>query len=251
VDFVDIKATTNKTRIKSKNKKIMDVPLEIIDNPLAKQRINAVIQYPGLVTGTGINHEATVEGEFKLGMHFDYTYGMPIIYGSSVKGLLRSAFPETTPENELRKSKIEYIQFCLGQGFKNINVDKLRDCIFEGIKDNNNLPIYERDIFFDAVIINSNKNGKKDKKGKILAPDSITPHKEPLKNPIPITFLKIASGVTVEFRFDLKDSTVEGIKVSAERKEDLFQQILCDFGIGAKTNVGYGQLNVCLRKENE
>ena len=102
------------------------------------------------------------------------------------------------------------------------------------------LSIYKRDIFFDAVIT---KPCKKDTGYRILESDSITPHGDNLlKNPIPITFMKIASGVTLEFRFDLKDYIVGNrVVVSAEKKQQLFRRILKDFGIGAKTNVGYGQ----------
>jgi CRISPR-associated protein Cmr6 len=239
----------DKNLIKSKNKKILDAPLEVVSNILAKQHIQTVIQYPGLVTGVGINHEASVEGEFKLGMHFDYTYGMPVIYGSTVKGLLRSVFPEEKEKQKIRDCKIKQIRKYLGVGYENFDVYILKQQIFDGIKGKEKMTvdgkekeriiyfsIYERDTFFDAVIIKPNK------KGKILDSDSITSHTEgPLKNPNPITFLKIASGVTLEFRFDLKDSFMEDIKVSAEQKLDLFKQILLDFGIGAKTNVGYGQ----------
>ena len=98
--------------------------------------------------------------------------------------------------------------------------------------------IYERDIFFDAVLV------KADKKGRILCPDSITPHLQgPLKNPIPITFLKIAPGCKLEFRFKLHNSDFGGGKTfTAAQKKTLFKEILTTVGIGAKTNVGYGQL---------
>ena len=63
-------------------------------NELANATIQMTVDYPGLITGTGITHETKIQGEFKLGMHFDYTYGMPVIYGSTVKGVLRSYFKE-------------------------------------------------------------------------------------------------------------------------------------------------------------
>ena len=236
--------------VKAKNTKITKAKLTVIENPCAKQKIKTIVQYPGLVTGIGINHEASIQEEFKLGLHFDYTYGMPVIYGSSVKGLLRSAFPVREKETEIdklvkiRNAKTSIIKNYLGKGFENIDVDKLRAHIFDGIKnikEDNTIEyfsIYERDVFFDAVIIKPNK------KNMILASDSITPHKNnPLQEPVPITFLKIASGCTLEFRFDLKTSTIDGIEVSAACKLALFKNILRDFGIGAKTNVGYGQLN--------
>ena len=78
-------------------------------------RFSLTIQYPGLVTGIGINHEAKIEGEFKLGVHFDWTYGMPVVYGSSVKGVLRAWFKEFYKPNETQPS-----------------VDDAFDSIFEG-----------------------------------------------------------------------------------------------------------------------
>lgn len=165
------------------------------------------ISYPGLVTGIGIPHEVKIEGGFKLGVHFDYTRGMPVIYGSSVKGVLREYF----------------------RHFKNSEL--LWKDIFEGSGKN----MYARDIFYDAVLV------APDRQGRILCSDSITPHKNPLKNPIPITFLKIAPGCKVQFRFKLFDSIVDGVRFSKEEKLDLFKKILLTVGIGAKTNVGYGQ----------
>jgi len=98
--------------------------------------------------------------------------------------------------------------------------------------------IYDRDIFFDAVIAQAEKKGN----GRILCSDSITPHggdnhDNPLKNPTPITFLKIASGCKLKFRFKLAGSEEE-----KELKRKLFKEILTTVGVGAKTNVGYGQL---------
>ena len=178
------------------------------------------VLYPGLVTGIGINHEASIEGEFKLGLHFDWTYGMPVIYGSSVKGVLRSFFEEFYMPKD-------------GQPDKK---DAFND-IFEGV----NKSIYDRDIFFDAVIV------KADRHGRILCSDSITPHtKGPLSNPNPISFMKIAPGCRIEFRFKLVDTRIEKhgkvVELKAQDKYKLFKAILTTVGIGAKTNVGYGQL---------
>jgi CRISPR-associated protein Cmr6 len=63
-----------------------------------------------------------------------------------------------------------------------------------------------------------------------------------LKNPIPITFLKVLPDVEFSFNFILQDhQKIDEKLVSIKRKIALFKQILLDFGIGAKTNVGYGQ----------
>ena len=144
---------------------------------------------------------------------------MPVVYGSSVKGVLRSYFKEFYVPKDNQPTEEEAF-----------------NDIFEG----SGKSIYDRDIFFDAVIV------KADKKGRILCSDSITPHKDPLKNPIPITFMKIAPGCTIEFRFKLVDTkiTKDGKEyvLKAEEKEKLFKEILTTVGVGAKTNVGYGQL---------
>ena len=71
----------------------------------------------------------------------------------------------------------------------------------------------------------------------------MTPHKgEVLKNPIPIKFMKILPEVAIRFQFKLEDCTINGITISALQKNELFRLILKRFGIGAKTNVGFGRL---------
>ena len=191
--------------------------LYVIEKPMdTNDAFQLEIVYPGLVTGIGINHEATIEGEFKLGVHFDWTYGMPVVYGSSVKGVLRSYFKEFYTPKE-------------GQP----TVEDAIEDIFNGGKKS----IYQRDVFFDAVIVGT------DSKGRILCFDSIPPHDDnPLKNPTPLGFLKIASGCKLQFRFKLVDSVVDGKPFKKEDKIKLFKEILTTVGIGAKTNVGYGQL---------
>ena len=207
--------------------------------------------YPGLVTGIGINHEAKIEGEFKLGVHFDWTYGMPVIYGSSVKGVLRSALIAKTEKGKIVEYDDYFLKQATGKEWSQEEMEILVNDIFNGksfvkevendgkkIREYQNKSIYERDIFFDAVVKTP------DKKGRILCSDSITPHGEnPLKNPTPLTFLKIAPGCTIEFRFKLTDSDFGGDKkLTAAQKKTLFEDILKTVGIGAKTNVGYGQL---------
>lgn len=201
------------------NKRIKSSALVEIKNPACENVFSATILYPGLVTGTGLVHDSkNIEGGYNLGLHFDYTWGMPVIYGSSVKGVLRQYFEE----------------FCLEEVKKEQEGDVKLLCkaIFEG----GGRSIYERDIFFDAVIM-------KGYNGCILDDDSITPHTDgPLKDPVPITMLKIAPGCKIEFRFRLHNSVINGNTYTAEFKEKLFKKILGAVGVGAKTNVGYGQL---------
>lgn len=200
-------------------------------------RIALIVQYPGLVSGVGIDHEAKITGEFKLGVHFDWTHGMPVVYGSSVKGVLRNAFISKVEKGKIIEYDDYFLKEVTDREWDQEEIKTLFDAIFEGKDENgNNLSIYNRDIFFDAVIV------KPDSKGRILCSDSITPHGDnPLKNPVPITFLKIAPECEMEFRFSLKKNCE---LLSIDKKKELFKRILTTVGIGAKTNVGYGQLSL-------
>ena len=59
----------------------------------------------------------------------------------------------------------------------------------------------------------------------------------------PVMFMKILPQVEFNFNFKLFDSKVLS-KLIAEKKKQLFKHILLDIGIGAKTNVGYGQFDI-------
>ena len=175
---------------------------------LGNTKFELTTTYPGLLLGSGYLHELpSVKSQAILGFDFDYTSGLPIIRGSSIKGTLRSAF-----------SHKEYLKSLLK---KNVDIKKLEEEIFEG-----------DDIFFDSYIVKSN--------GKILSDDYITPHKDLLKDPIPLRFIKISPEVTFRFEFELYDSS----DLSKEKKCELFKDIILDLGLGAKTNVGYGKFKM-------
>jgi CRISPR-associated protein Cmr6 len=224
--------------LESKNKKIFET---VLNNSypicLGTHQIKLTTIYPGLFLGSGYAHESGVLGELKLGFFFDYATGLPILPGSSVKGILRAAFEKATkqynPENKKHKAS-EYIQELLkvidNKEWLLGEVYNLEQIIFEGEK---NSSVYNRDIFFDAHPIG------KAIAGKFLANDYITPHDKPLKNPIPLQFLKILPNVQFQFNFKLTDNGL-----NADIKKELFKQILLDLGIGAKTNVGYGQFEL-------
>jgi len=144
-------------------------------------------------------------------------------------------------------------------------IDFLEREIFDGEKperDENGIPkkkdskivykqncIYERDIFFDGYIVSTNhpvinRSAYQNPK-PFIGDDYITPHQNrkkpemsPFTNPIPLMFLKILPEVTIQFQFDVKNGLL-----TKEQKEELFRRLLLDFGIGAKTNVGYGQFD--------
>lgn len=242
------------SKIARMNSKIKSSSLVRIANPMADYHFQERIAYPGLVTGTGIIHDSKkLAGGYNLGMHFDYTFGMPNVYGSSVKGVLRDYF---------KQARVKKVQsngtetFCYDDDLfapiaqRGIDIDELFEDIFngrmlkkdaEGKLDYVNKSIYKRDIFYDAVIVTAYRD--RNRMEHVVDDDSITPHKEgPLKDPVPITMLKIAAGCVLEFRFHLNDFTSCGGKTfKADEKLTLFKQILEIVGVGAKTNVGYGQ----------
>jgi CRISPR-associated protein Cmr6 len=218
------------------------------------------INYPGLLIGSGYVHEIGAIGELKLGLQLDYTTGLPFIAGSSVKGKLRSLFPQFKYKEEEKwniddiekagkktKAKAKFIGHLLGLDLVETElfyfVHELEMQIFEGLdveaskdsKQNKYLSMYERDLFNDAYPIKGGRNNK------LFDLDTITPHGGiySLKNPTPLLFLKIAPSVIYEFSFSLKAPSFKNI--DGNRKLNLFRCLLLEFGIGAKTNVGYGQ----------
>lgn len=189
--------------------------------------------YPGLLCGVGYHHEINkpadekgkkgkkVEGDkeddapevYNLGMYFDYTSGLPVIPGSSIKGMLRSAIEEWDFLADYKPNN-------------GVTREEIIKTVFEG----EGLSIYDRDIFLDAIPIRVDN--------KLFGEDYITHHPNPLQNPNPVRFLRVNPGVTYQFRFILRNND-NGLK--ADFKENLFKAIICTFGLGAKTNVGYGQ----------
>ncbi len=200
--------------------------------------------YPGLLIGIGYEHpefkseEKKVnkeKGDFQLGFYFDYTTGMPVIPGSTVKGILKSVFPKQIPKN-VKEDEKKMIETINSEKLNYINglLQLLHKSLL--LTETNWEKLFEKgNIFFDAYISEIPSDGK------VFAEDYITPHTQgPFKNPIPIRFLKIVPGVTFTFQFKLVETKFEDITIVPEDKCKLFKKILLDFGIGAKRNVGYG-----------
>ena len=197
--------------------------------------------YPGLLIGTGNAHDYNEKGCLKQGFSFDYVTGLPYIPGSSLKGMLRSCFPENDKEQKNKEEHKKYIKALLNI---NVDVDKLRDDIFGSSKTGMG---GGKDIFLGAYPAAEN-NGKTlletdyitaINPDKYSAPDSYKKFKEP--NPIQI--IKVKPNVKFCFSFILQDSDIGGIKVSAADKLKLFESLILDMGIGAKTNTGFGKFS--------
>lgn len=233
-------------------------PLPFTDEDKGYQTIVLCTTYPGLLMGLGYPHGlGTDEGEkneaIKLGFSLDYTTGLPIIPGSTVKGTLRSFF-------KLEEAKGFIAEFV---GIPKNQVESLEGEIFEGLDSSTEgcetpesaleptpkpmpkpMPVWKRDVFFDAMPVAADN-----RKQQLLSLENITPHRKQgndipaklsqkgLKDPQPITLLKVKPGVEFVFRFSLKDGLIGG-----DKKRELFKEILLINGIGAKTNVGFGSL---------
>lgn len=193
--------------------------------------------YPGLLIGTGLSHGVNSKGDIKVGFQFDHTTGLPYIPGSSIKGALRSVFPDSNVKDDAyNEPRLSYISMLLANILKNNNLDKnsIMQLGQQLFLENNNVDIL-RDVFMDALITNVVPDN-----GFFIGNDYITPHKnKPLKEPIPIQFLKVLPEVTFTFTFRLGAVCP---MITAQQRLLLYKEILKDIGIGAKTNVGYGHL---------
>ncbi len=199
--------------------------------------------YPGLLLGAGYSYPALKDpdpdnkndvGDFQLGFFFDHTTGLPMLPGSSVKGVLKSVFPKD--KFNYRTEKLKYIQDIVAGITKKdasyIDVSNWEEIFFGSTKTK------RKHIFHDAYV-SGIKSGC-----KLFEDDYITPHTKCIfKNPIPIRFLKVGPGVSFTFQFRLFDYKDNDGNVLLDKNiiKDVFKKILLDWGIGAKRNVGYGQ----------
>lgn len=261
------KHPTNRTTFEGQNKEITESSLSTGAGDFLLRRlcedseaIELVTMYPGILMGTGITRGTGLEGEIKIGFYFDHTTGLPVIPGSSVKGTLRSVFPldylknarkaDKQEDKALLKDKAaackEYLATEINEIVeeKNWTTDHIEDLerwLFgdnEAGKDSQ-VPMSKRVIFYDAYPVRMLKGADL----AFMGLDYITPH-EPLKDPNPIQFLKVMPGLVYRFQFRWASYQGEknGLELQPEQLQKLFSRILQDIGIGAKTNVGYGQL---------
>ena len=237
------------------NNRLTLVPINLPDNNI-NLKFNTEVLYPGLLIGIGntnlfiMEKESVTNEKFKcLGFTLDYVTGMPYIPGSAVKGLLWSVFMEKSifVEKWLLDEKI-----CTNSDvFK--TVDKLKEYLFGYKVSNHDVSNEEntdpdnthycRNVYYDAVIVKSKDNQA------FLDQDNICPHKLNNEGGIdknPIMFLRVTPGTEFEFRFKINNKIATEMEkttgVSLELIEKLFKSIIRNFGIGAKTNLGYGRM---------
>ncbi len=259
INWRNYKTQSNKDWIEEQNSILTQQPLKNYSNEISKylrldfldhqsDTFALTTTYPGLLIGSGYAHETgELDGEFKLGFFFDHTTGLPVLPGSTVKGILRSAFE--------KEGFLQWIWQALEADNKptvqSDDWEKLKSEIFENTSGDKKNACKNWDVFYHAYPEKSIHPAIQNKMaGIFLANDFITPHKnragknqlDPFANPVPLQFLKVLPAVTFRFQFDVKDSlAIPGFL--KKHKMALFQSILQTIGAGAKTNVGYGQFS--------
>jgi CRISPR-associated protein Cmr6 len=252
-----------------------NVPLTLIDVP-SSHSITLELKKEGLLIGKGFPHEIGYAGEAKLGFQFDFTTGLPAIPGSSVKGAIRSGFPQFEFDKDknqhiwkpdatsyLADKQIHKCNIILDLLVKELKdtalyhtllhmqadasltqsfVHQLELLVFEGIvikeaQKPQRLRMLHHTVFFDALPTRLSKAGN------LMGWDSITPHnKSKLKSPNPIQFIKVVPGVHFTFHFRLSKEHLEiyGVSIPPHAILALFTHLLIQERIGAKKRHGYG-----------
>lgn len=201
--------------------------------------------------GSENEENANADSEYQNSIHFDHSTCLPVISGSSVKGVLKSVFPiydlgidRGSSEYEYNKYRSEYLkELFVGCSIELPTIEGDIELIEFFLKIG--MSLFERsDVYFDAILKSFTGN-------RFINSDYITPHKDnPLKGPTVLKIAKIKSDVKFKFFFKLKTSVIVKddaytFTLSPANKLSIFIRILEDIGIGAKTNLGYGRLIKC------
>ncbi len=199
--------------IAERNKQILnfrfpkDTPFEALRSDPRFRSFELYTTYPGLLIGTGYPHDASLKEAIKLGFSLDYVSGLPYLPGSSLKGILRSAFSEQSLIRAYMRPEI--------------HVDELESGIFE-----------QGDVFLGAYPIPEQER-------PVLDMEYITPHNSRFADPIPVSLMKIRPNVRFVFCFLMEG---EIACAGLEERLELYQTLITELGIGAKTRVGFGRM---------
>jgi len=202
-------------------------PIRQLNNKLSKGKTVCIpmrVDGRGLVTGTGINHELGITGEFKMGCTFDYFTGLPFVSGSSLKGAFRSHFSIDTKDDSYFSSLLAVAKIKLSKE-KYLTFQKH---LFE------EKPPTGRPCQFIGACLSEKNNGA----DKIFRADVLTPHKaDHTKKPVPLPFMTVNRGLLFNFYFELYNFSDQVVVEDIKR---LFSTILKEEGIGSKKNYDFG-----------
>lgn len=193
------------------------------------------VLFPGVYAGLGYEHGLPKQdADIKNGFSFDYTTGLPYIPGSSLKGMLRSHFIDHAPDvAQLLDVTLETLRDIEELIFGNRPPQE--DGVEDAMEEQSGICTFY-DVF--PVLM--------DTAAPLMAEDNLAPHEEALKEPKLIKTVRLAPGSQLRFYFHLPDveygRNTNGKKINSKDICKLFQSLLVDWGIGAKTHVGYGNL---------
>lgn len=240
--YFDSLTDDNAAKADDINKAIVNAKTKEVEkeNPFS-QTFCMKTTYPGLLLGIGNPHDAAAYFQntdaIKMGFTLDYVTGLPVIPGSTVKGILRSAFSRY-PEYVIEKlaevtGNVEWSKMSVEE------LKKIENNIFGNNEETN---IAVQDVFLEAIPVRAT-----DKK-RILGEDFVTSHRgsrkelDGLVEPNPVRMLKVLPEVWFEFRFICQPTKVGNYSLDWKIKKALYAGILEDLGVGAKTNTGYGNM---------
>lgn len=175
---------------------------------------------------------------FEVGFTFLRPYGVPYIPGSSIKGAMKRVAAVRCGVDAVLNGKYQpdkKIKDIRGQ----VPEDKQADVesFLNAFGTTEGAAFFD---IFDAWITAG------DPQGHFLMSDIVNPHHpgyyrgekgheipHDWDSPVPVTFVSIRPGVTVQFAFRCAENWVKFCR-------DLLEDVLTKRGIGAKTNAGYG-----------
>jgi len=152
---------------------------------------------------------------FEVGLEFDSHLNAPIIPGSSIKGIIRSAWLALFGDDEK-----EAENYLFG------NIERAGVCIFH-----------------DSYPIEAGRNGY------LLYPDVLTPHyvrggrdflEEHEVEPSPVVYLTVAPETVFKFIVAIPEDV-------SKRLQEMFRKAILEslrLGIGGKTSIGYGRFRL-------
>ncbi|MDN5936705.1 MAG: type III-B CRISPR module RAMP protein Cmr6, partial [Nitrosospira sp.] len=193
-------------------------------------------------TGLGIEHP------LENGFAFLNPYGLPYLPGSSIKGVLRQAARELQEDGEPRWQ-------CIERRDAEEEIDPIVELFGSITGDDGKRGAL---LFWDAFPVLPRNS-------EALAPDVMTPHQthyyrdgQPPHDsgqPNPILFVTIPPGAQFEFYVGCKPALLKPELAENNRWQTLLQgafEYAFDWlGFGAKTAVGYGQMEVDASKQQE
>ncbi|HCZ06896.1 MAG TPA: type III-B CRISPR module RAMP protein Cmr6 [Thermotogae bacterium] len=161
----------------------------------------------------------------EVGMTFSRNYGVPVIPASAIKGCFSHYLKEILEEDGEKLIDKETFRYLFGEDLNKNSEENIRGSL----------------IFLDAIPITLE-----------FGLDIVNNHFQPYYmqkehppndwyNPVPVTFLVVEKG---KFRFTILIDEERNEGLNNETKEKLrnaFRDMLETYGIGAKTNYGYGR----------